>query len=83
MLSVQFAAAIFNAQIGGTSAKAATRRHPAGHRADGASILVNAANLLNAGGADRAEFTTYIGYLNQLNNKAGLIPASGCSLTAR
>jgi hypothetical protein len=80
MLSAQFAAAVLNAQVGGTPTKLDVTATLPGTGMTVSAILVEAAKLLNAGiSSDRAEITKYIGYLNQINNKAGLIPVKPCS----
>jgi uncharacterized repeat protein (TIGR01451 family) len=80
MLSAQFAAAVLNAQVGGTSTKLGLTDVLPGTGKTVGTILTEAASLLNAGlSADRAQLTLYIGYLNQINNKAGVIPSVPCA----
>lgn len=80
MLSGQFSAALLNIQYGGTAGvklSPADYYAPAGMTVD--AIMTNAAALLNAGSTDRTALTTYITWINALNNKANVSPATPCA----
>jgi uncharacterized repeat protein (TIGR01451 family) len=82
MLSAQFAAAVFNAKIGGTSDKLDVTATLPGTSKTILQIMQEVASLLNSASPtvdNKVEYTTYIGYLNQINNKGSVIPAAPCT----